>query len=321
MKSTFSWKEVLTFALILIAIILMWSGAWYLIDKYIVVGQTDQAALNAAALKGQFGDMFGAINALFSGFAFAGIIVTLLLQKRDLVETRNAMSNERFDNTFFQLLNVHIDITQNISARGGSGREAFTAFNEYLKQSDQDFHVFCALEKLSRPQVRTIIDSRNVNVQIYPELEEADVTNINESLKVGIGAFNNYLDETVAMHEQKIKDAYTNASKQYIDHFSHYFRNLYHILKFIDESRLIEKNNKNNYAKFVRAQLSDIELVVIFYNSICKIELPGRAEMELGYPKMGKLLVKFDVLQNMNPLSLIHPIHKQIFDKNNKDVK
>ena len=33
---------------------------------------------------GPFGDMFGAVNALFSGLAFAGIIVALLLQRRDL---------------------------------------------------------------------------------------------------------------------------------------------------------------------------------------------------------------------------------------------
>lgn len=34
--------------------------------------------------RGQFGDMFGAVNALFSGLAFAGLIITLILQKTEL---------------------------------------------------------------------------------------------------------------------------------------------------------------------------------------------------------------------------------------------
>lgn len=34
--------------------------------------------------RGQFGDQFGSINALFTGLAFAGLIVTVLLQRKEL---------------------------------------------------------------------------------------------------------------------------------------------------------------------------------------------------------------------------------------------
>ena len=40
---------------------------------------------------GPFGDMFGAVNALFSGLAFAGIIVALWLQRRDLEMQRGLL--------------------------------------------------------------------------------------------------------------------------------------------------------------------------------------------------------------------------------------
>ena len=33
--------------------------------------------------QGQFGDQFGAVNALFSGLAFAGLIFTIILQKKE----------------------------------------------------------------------------------------------------------------------------------------------------------------------------------------------------------------------------------------------
>lgn len=40
---------------------------------------------------GPFGDTFGAVNALFSGLAFAGIIVALFLQRRDLQMQRDTL--------------------------------------------------------------------------------------------------------------------------------------------------------------------------------------------------------------------------------------
>jgi hypothetical protein len=41
--------------------------------------------------RGQFGDMFGGINALFTGLAFAGVIYTILLQRRDLELQRDEL--------------------------------------------------------------------------------------------------------------------------------------------------------------------------------------------------------------------------------------
>ena len=38
--------------------------------------------------RGSFGDMFGAVNALFSGLAFAGIIIAILLQRQEMKESR-----------------------------------------------------------------------------------------------------------------------------------------------------------------------------------------------------------------------------------------
>lgn len=71
--------------------------------------------------RGTFGDQFGAVNALFSGLAFTGLIYTIILQRRDLEIQRNdlrlqrdelkqtrkefeeqnmTMKRQRFENTF-----------------------------------------------------------------------------------------------------------------------------------------------------------------------------------------------------------------------------
>ncbi len=45
--------------------------------------------------RGQFGDLFGSINALFSGLAFAGIIYTIYLQRKELKLQRDEMKASR----------------------------------------------------------------------------------------------------------------------------------------------------------------------------------------------------------------------------------
>ena len=45
--------------------------------------------------RGQFGDVYGSINALFSGLAFAGVIVAILLQRQELILQRQELSLTR----------------------------------------------------------------------------------------------------------------------------------------------------------------------------------------------------------------------------------
>jgi hypothetical protein len=47
--------------------------------------------------RGTFGDLFGAVNALFSGLAFAGLIYTIFLQKQDLKLQRNEIALNRIE--------------------------------------------------------------------------------------------------------------------------------------------------------------------------------------------------------------------------------
>jgi len=46
-------------------------------------------------VRGQFGDMFGAVNTLFSGLAFASLIYALTLQRRDLALQRRELEMTR----------------------------------------------------------------------------------------------------------------------------------------------------------------------------------------------------------------------------------
>lgn len=67
--------------LLAIIILLLWSASW--------------AFLRNDPNRGTFGDMFGAINSLFSGFAFLGIIYTILLQRQELSLQRKELQLTR----------------------------------------------------------------------------------------------------------------------------------------------------------------------------------------------------------------------------------
>ncbi len=75
-----------------------------------------------AAERGSFGDMFGAVNALFSGLAFAGMIVTLNLQRKDIESQRKDAEKQfrqnciqQFEKTLFFLLERRDSIINNIT--------------------------------------------------------------------------------------------------------------------------------------------------------------------------------------------------------------
>ena len=63
----------------------------------------------------------------------------------------------------------------------------------------------------------------------------------------------------------RVHHAYSDFRKDYGREVDHYFRHLYHILKFVDES---DVDDKLKYTRILRAQLSTSELLLLFYSSL-----------------------------------------------------
>jgi hypothetical protein len=74
----------------------------------------------------RLGDSFGAVNALFSGLAFGGLIVTLILQ-------RSEINQRSFEQRFFALLEHNRRAAAAIRFQGKQGAEAFSAIVAFLK--------------------------------------------------------------------------------------------------------------------------------------------------------------------------------------------
>ncbi|TXT38999.1 MAG: hypothetical protein FD138_205 [Planctomycetota bacterium] len=216
----------------------------------------------------EFGDMFGAPNALFSGLAFLGVIVAILLQREELELQREEIRQNRFElagqreqltlqnetfrrqafeATFFQMLSLHHTIVSGMNTvREGkySGRDCFWVFYSRLKDK-------LTTERFRERKPRT-----------FQVMEEAYI-DLYDSIQVDVG---------------------------------HYFRNLYHIVKFVDQSDVA---NKRFYTNLIRAQLSSHELLMLFYNCVSP----------LGRDKFKPLVERYGLLKNMPTLGLFEANH------------
>ena len=77
--------------------LLHWSlyGAFVIVAVLITARLVIWNVFESPEERGTFGDMFGAVNALFSGLAFLGVIVAIILQKMELEEQRREIRESR----------------------------------------------------------------------------------------------------------------------------------------------------------------------------------------------------------------------------------
>ncbi len=137
--------------------------------------------IDAKDIRGQFGDQFGSVNALFSGFALAGIIYTIVLQKKELSLQREELKDtrkefkiqnitlkkQRFENTFFQLLTLHNDIVENMNIDVFDGKyEKRKFFEGALKQlkfksTNFEYYKYSYVLKLTEDEINLFLADKN----------------------------------------------------------------------------------------------------------------------------------------------------------------
>ena len=94
--------------------------------------------------------------------------------------------------------------------------------------------------------------------------------------------------------------------------FDHYFRNMYRILKYVDETDVFDdlpekerKKKKYEYVAILRSTLSRYELVWLFYNSLSVY----------GNDKFKPLIERYAMLKNIRPELLIDLEHVLKYEK------
>lgn len=89
--------------LVVVSFVAIWLASGFVVWRLFPDWQT----------RGTFGDMFGAINALFSGLALAGVVIAIMLQRQELMLQRRELEMTRQElrrSSDSQLRNLHIDL-------------------------------------------------------------------------------------------------------------------------------------------------------------------------------------------------------------------
>lgn len=260
-------------------------GLW-LLNLFLLVNNGDQT-------RGTFGDMFGAVNALFSGLAFAGIIITILLQRSELKlqrdelrETREeyktqneTLKLQRFENTFFSLLNLHHQIVGGMNIIERRKTTSSSPVNRLVSSAPGTVE-------------HVTIAGREVFGNRYNQMRRE------------------LSDRTLTTFEPAFMRHYSASQTD----FGHYFRNLYRMIKLVDQTDFfydsfrIEQDAvfeiKYKYTSIIRSQLSDYELLWLFYNCASKN----------GNEKFKPYIEKYSLIKNI-PKDLLGNINHVSFYK------
>lgn len=232
--------------------------------------------------QGEFGDKFGVVNALFSGLAFAGIIITIYLQMSELKEqrkelqmTRGTFEKQLFESTFFEMLKIHNQNVQEFSYNGKLGKEGFklalTAYKTlYEKTNDNINHLVGVEQKLE------LFSPRKYQMIIYYMFYRGIGVHFEVWLKkYGIPTIGFY---SKAVSKDGMNEMYfhpNNKSVQGVEHLlSSYYRHMFQLVKYVHDAEdsmflpldlegLSEaeikkkvKEKKYQYIKNLRSQLS-----------------------------------------------------------------
>ena len=209
--------------------------------------------------KALFGDSFGAVNALVSALAFAGMIVAFILQRyelrlqrKELRDSRAEMEQQtkqfkaqnnnievqRFENLFYNMLNLQQKIVDGLRYDYYEVEYVTVPFNEGGSTTDK--------KKVKREVVGRVV-FRYLFIDVSIKVEGGNVRGYKNFL------FNSGLSE----YDSTFIPSY----------FDHYFRHLYKIVQFVD-SQEFSFEEKYKYLSFLRGTLSRYELVWLFYSSL-----------------------------------------------------
>ena len=241
LKSDDFWASLNGFIVLAIVIVAVWIGNFFLMP--LLFPDTGNSTGNA----GTAGDMFGGLTALFSGLAFAGLVTTLFMQRKELElqrnelkQTREVFSIQRFENTFFGLLRLLTEYIQAMRSNineveyftDGKGKDVFG--KEVLELYAKKLPNSLRIKKENGPNSKYISDGKYTH------------------------------QELIGIYEDRYRIYYER-------NLGPYFRLIYNIVRLIENNSFdidLDEDNKTKlmYSKILRAYLSSAEIKLLMFN-------------------------------------------------------
>lgn len=205
--------------------------------------------------------------------------------------TGNRFNQTKFEENFFKLLDTQDKILQSILFR----KEEFEVSNDFRTN---------LFNTISGKKVYTDYIGINFFTYIKDKLQNDYKNN---------GDVKYYSDKGEMTTEKQLeyaKEIYGDVYSKHSDYLGHYFRHLYHIIKYVDdnEKKIKKFAEPKTYTDLIQARMSSSELVLLFYNSLI-------------FEKMKKFVNKYKLTQNLVIENLMDESHKDFISFEMKSNK
>lgn len=234
-------------------------------------------------LASKFGDFFGGFaGTLFSMLSVMLLIYTIAIQ--NLERSKNETQNR-----FFKMIDYHNENTRGIRVANidisksefiEEGRRAFVHYKIQLKGLLETVNAICLKEAM------VLTNAEKIDIAytcFFYGLSPTWMPFIEKKLKrYSLGS--EITREIMSAIEQNktLRLGRTNQTE-----LSSYFRNMYNAIKMVDSDKYLTNKEKITLVKIYRAQLSNPELYILFFNLASRF---GRKWNENGYVERYQLL-------------------------------
>lgn len=234
------------------------------------------------------GDFYGGVVGTI--FSLTGVFLLFVT----LYEQRKFTRNERFESKFFELLKLHKENVNELKYKDSQGREVFTEIKNDLYSVldvilDNGFIIQNRLDQQ---------DSINIAFNIMYFGYNQNTADVLENK-----FFSKYFDYSDEINKciNEVRDKKLVPINGHQNKLGHYFRHLRRTILFVHRNEKMTIKQKKDYARFVRAQLSTDEQILLFFHSISDLGL----KWELDNVNHEKTISDYSLIRNI-PLGSIY---------------
>lgn len=292
---TFDSKFWIIFGLFIVFIIMILSFPYLITTR-------SWFEIDFSKASGEVGDTIGGILSPF--VAIAASILTFLafwVQFKANEQQKLDLKYERFENKFYELLNLHKNNVEDIKIGINiSGRKSFVhLFYElrFIYMIVKDFYESTDKETMkieNYNKIRLIdfsykifffgigVHSEKYFVNFFSKGEKHLFRKVKQHLEINVqDKYLQYIESSSKKQDyftyglpssgfpnDKTIEFHYFPFDGHVNKLGHYFRHLFQTCNFIINQNFLDNDEKYNYIKTLRAQISDFEQLVIYYNAL-----------------------------------------------------
>lgn len=255
---------------------------------------------------GDFGSFVGGLSGAL--LSFITVILLAFTLKKQIYSNRIS----RFESSFFELIQMNRSLFEKLNRldyipkefKHSTNENVYKIIIEHSSNITEDDGYFESISKVinnkfdrnySRVRRVQIAKAVKAGLKNRVQKDQSEILSELQSIKLDITEtkqlISEFYDQLYFGHESKL---------------GHYFRSLYHCIKFIKDSDL-DFDHKRKFADLIQAHLSDSELHVLMYNGIGIY----------GNEKLLPLIEEFQLLENIKNQGPFFEYHLSLFYPNN----